>query len=635
MDKVNPYKLFFLLFFFGFLLAIVTPPFRVPDEINHFYRAWQVSEGVFSSVNKNQRLGGYVPKSMITFSSTFRPILTNTYNKISPAELWATHSIRLNQKDTIFVDFTNTALYSAFLYLPQALGIIVGKKLSDSPFWVFYAGRISSLIVFIILIFLTLKILPVKKWLFLILVTLPMSLSVNSSLSADMLVNAMSFLFLAIVLNLAYNDTVLKISYKHVLIIFAISVFIGLAKLVYVPLLLLLLLIPGYKFHKPYFRLLVITAAISIGFGLAIIQKKQIDSKYIPYEKYNISYRDYTLLGKGVDIKKQTEFVTGHPGYTMLVFGRSFCREFRYMTRSYIGILGWADLSIPRWFIYLSYLMIFMFTLFDFRESYAKRLSILHRILFGLVSLFIISLIMLSQYLSWDMVGEDKVYPLQGRYFIPVFPLFFIAFSDLFKIMFTLYLTPFFKKIAVAYMISSGILSIYTIISKSYTLYNYYQKKWEFRFSYKDSGKDNKDTTKYIICNADTVAVFQKPDTNYISTERVLTGVVSLKLSEQNPYGFIMKIKKGMAHEKYVVSCRYYGYSCMVVFHESPYGFYYASSRVYAEKDTLGWKYLENQIILPHKIANNSSLSIYTWYPGKDSIFIDDFRIACYTASKR
>ncbi len=635
MYKVKPNSVFFLLLFFGLLLVIVTPPFRVPDEINHFYRAWQVSEGDFSSVNNNQRLGGYVPKSMITFSSRFRPILMNIYNKISPAELWATHSISLNQNDTTFVDFTNTALYSAFLYLPQALGIFIGKKLSDSTFWVFYAGRISSLLIFSVLIFLALKILPVKKWLFLILVTLPMSLSVNSSLSADMLVNAMVFLFLAIVMNLAYNDTVLKISYKHVLLIFVISFFIGLAKLVYVPFLLLLLLIPGSKFHRPYFRLLVIAAAISIGFGMAIIQKKQIDSKYIPYEKYNFSYRDYTMLGKGVDIKKQTEFVTGHPGYTMLVFIRSFFREFRYMTRSYIGILGWADLSLPRWFIFLSYLVIFMFTLFDFRESYAKLLPVKHRSLFVFVSLFITALIMLSQYMSWDMVGEDKVYPLQGRYFIPVFPLFFLTFSDLFKVMFKWHLTPFFNKIAIAFVISSGVLSIYTIASKSYTLYNYHQKKWEFRFSYKDFSKDKNDTMKYIICNADTVAVFQKPDTDYVSPERILTGVVSLKLSEQNPYGFIMKIKRGMAHEKYVVSCRYYGYSCLIVFHETPDGFYYASSRVYAEKDTLGWKYLENQIILPHKMADYSSLYLYTWYPGKDSVFIDDFRITCYSASKR
>jgi hypothetical protein len=32
----------------GLLYAVVTPPFQVPDEPNHFYRAYQVSSGEVS-----------------------------------------------------------------------------------------------------------------------------------------------------------------------------------------------------------------------------------------------------------------------------------------------------------------------------------------------------------------------------------------------------------------------------------------------------------------------------------------------------------------------------------------------------------------------------------------------------------
>ncbi|MBQ7704746.1 MAG: DUF2142 domain-containing protein, partial [Selenomonadaceae bacterium] len=40
---------FFLILIFGSAVRIVNPPFQVADELNHFPRAWQISEGKFFS----------------------------------------------------------------------------------------------------------------------------------------------------------------------------------------------------------------------------------------------------------------------------------------------------------------------------------------------------------------------------------------------------------------------------------------------------------------------------------------------------------------------------------------------------------------------------------------------------------
>lgn len=53
---LNAAKSFLFIFLlFGTLMVFLTPPFQVPDEINHFYRAWQVSTGSFSPVKQDQR----------------------------------------------------------------------------------------------------------------------------------------------------------------------------------------------------------------------------------------------------------------------------------------------------------------------------------------------------------------------------------------------------------------------------------------------------------------------------------------------------------------------------------------------------------------------------------------------------
>ena len=56
---------------FGLLFALLIPPFQSPDEPNHFYRAWQVSEGHFFPEKKGDRLGGMLPASLMQVYDSF------------------------------------------------------------------------------------------------------------------------------------------------------------------------------------------------------------------------------------------------------------------------------------------------------------------------------------------------------------------------------------------------------------------------------------------------------------------------------------------------------------------------------------------------------------------------------------
>src|SRR4051812_39190254 len=78
LQKVKPQHFFLLVAIpFGLLFIIINPPFQVPDEPHHFYKAWQISEGQFISLKNNQRVGGYIPKSIEHIATLFSYM---TYN---------------------------------------------------------------------------------------------------------------------------------------------------------------------------------------------------------------------------------------------------------------------------------------------------------------------------------------------------------------------------------------------------------------------------------------------------------------------------------------------------------------------------------------------------------------------------
>lgn len=62
----NPEKAFLIIgLIFGILFLLVVPPFQVPDEPNHFFRAYQLSEGEIIGEKQDNNAGGLVPKSLV------------------------------------------------------------------------------------------------------------------------------------------------------------------------------------------------------------------------------------------------------------------------------------------------------------------------------------------------------------------------------------------------------------------------------------------------------------------------------------------------------------------------------------------------------------------------------------------
>ena len=59
---------------FGILTVLITPPFQGPDEPAHFFRVYQLASGTFFPVTNSNRVGGYIPISLVKTHEIFKGI---------------------------------------------------------------------------------------------------------------------------------------------------------------------------------------------------------------------------------------------------------------------------------------------------------------------------------------------------------------------------------------------------------------------------------------------------------------------------------------------------------------------------------------------------------------------------------
>lgn len=230
------------------LLLAFIPPLQMPDEQNHFYRAYQVSEGHFLPEKNGNRLGGYLPASFAEFSDLFTKASGNEYYRVRREDILSSFHIAVRETDRQFMDFPNTSYYSPVSYMPQALGTFILRQFHASVGMLYYGGRVFAAIAWLLCTFFVIRILPFYKWLFTLLFLLPMNVYVANSSSADTVTNLLSFFLMASVLRHCAGLQLLR---KHLVILLLLGILLALAKIIYAFLVILVIMIPAARFITP------------------------------------------------------------------------------------------------------------------------------------------------------------------------------------------------------------------------------------------------------------------------------------------------------------------------------------------------------------------------------------------------
>jgi uncharacterized membrane protein len=195
-------------------------------------------------------------------------------------------------------------------------------------------------------------------------------------------------------------------------------------KLVYAPILLLLALWPLHYFKSRVHQIFTWNVWFLISLATILFWAAQSGKIYTPYELYNPEYRAGLDLTEGANMNYQVHQLSLHPGNIIKVIYFSTVENAQDFAESYIGRLGWNFVRIPLGMLLLSYLMIALACLQPIPIGLARFQNIF---ILGIAFFTTWVLIILSQYVTWEVVNAQRVYLLQGRYFISLFPLLFIG----------------------------------------------------------------------------------------------------------------------------------------------------------------------------------------------------------------
>jgi len=466
---------------FGLSLVFITPPLQTPDEQDHLNRAYQLAElNIF-------QFDSTVPTSLIQLFNTFGRLNFNPLQKTNINEILAQRKVELNQQ-------ARSAIFARsfiFPYFPQTLGMLIGKMVNSSPVTLLYMGRVFNLFFAIVLIYFAIRTTPLFKWVFFLLAIMPMTLYLFASLSKDAMIISLSFLLIALFLRFAY-DQQKKISIKDLVILFVVSFFVATTRSIYAILIGMFLLIPVYRIGslRKYIiifmgLIIAVFLATQIGALKPLFQPKADASTQLtsartlspdalsiptPIEKFERSDRNNPP--KGINFSEQKHFILNNPiQYLGIVFNSLFTSQRAFQLDSFVGILGWLNKPLPKWHINF-YLLILIITALLLSNNDIK-IGLTNKLI--MASIFITGVIFIETglYLTWNPVGQNYIMDVQGRYFIPYAPLFFLLLynTSLGKYLNTIFMSQKKKPVKIKRKLFTKLASV-TQNNRQITLYN-------------------------------------------------------------------------------------------------------------------------------------------------------------------
>lgn len=421
---VKPELVFLILsLFFGLFFIFHLAPLSGTDEFTHFPRVYQISQGVFWEKKlPNSQFGGMLPSNLNSMINNYRNL-----TRISPGSSYVQTEKNLNSYYRSINNvgntkqqaiFTSVILYPPWAYISSLIGILIAKILKVPLIWYVYLGRITSLLIWILLTYLAIRIIPSAKWFMVALALLPTSLSQAATVSTDGLLNGISWLLIALILAISAKS--IKYNWWLLGLVSFLSLYVALIKDGYFLIGLSVLAIPNSSFIKKtagniwrYVTAFIVIIA-SVLFTLRTV-----------HADYGVVLTP--TIGMYFNSHIQIQFILNHP----LLFGlRVLIQPFtKTFDTTYLGIVG----IITNRLIYLSILVIV--TLFVGLYIGLKQSGRIERLAvnkFRLISVLLIifiatyGLLAAAFYIGNTTVGAVYVNGFYGRYFLPMLPLLLV-----------------------------------------------------------------------------------------------------------------------------------------------------------------------------------------------------------------
>jgi uncharacterized membrane protein len=394
---------------FGGIFLLLLPPLQTPDEASHFLRAYQLSQFELTPIGHEGAVAGNLPKSL---SKTIELLDTNPSLRFHPETKYDIHRTKaalnmpLNKGDKEFT--TGVTSYSPVGYLPQAIGIFLGTLINLPPVALMYIARLASLVAWVGLLFMSIKIVPSKKWVFAGLGLLPMLIAQGLSPGIDAISVGLGVLFIALVLKMR---TLPSISQKWWIALVVTACLIALTKQTTIIVLGFAFLLRAGQFDKEKWKAIlkkysvfVLPALVFIGWTL-IIYAQNLGG---------------TTQVEGQNGAGQVSNLLHHPfRFVQVTFNTFFTTWGDSVISSFVGNFGWLDTPLAGGFVSLGYIIIAGMLLINYETEKAKeKISRRQKWLIAILALAYVIGTCLALYVLYSPVDFNIIYGLQGRYFL-------------------------------------------------------------------------------------------------------------------------------------------------------------------------------------------------------------------------
>ncbi|WP_324808337.1 DUF2142 domain-containing protein [Sphingomonas sp. LY29] len=392
--------------------AVLTPPFQTPDEHQHLFRAWQISELSLYGERRGEMAGGEVPEGV------FQAAL----NELGTVKLHVTYTVVQRPLDTLldagtdpnvtsprrYANFLGSVVYSPAGYIPQVLAIWTGRAAGLSVEDIIRLGRLFNSALVIALVYWAVRITPVGALAFVWAGLLPMSASASAAFGQDGLAIGGSCLVAAVGLKVLLRDQWQR---SELFAFTIITLLVSLSKMLYLP----IALVAAQPFHQRGDRWRRLLAPVLVC-GLAAV-----------LTGLWLRANSGMVVSPQLDIPPVSERIAAFIDQPMELVSLLWSTYFTNGLRLYhsLFMFGWLNIGPVHTAAILS-VSAFGLTLLS-GDPQAGTLGWRTRLWLLVIAFSVASLLSAALYLYWTPSSYTSILGLQGRYFIPIAPLLMIA----------------------------------------------------------------------------------------------------------------------------------------------------------------------------------------------------------------
>lgn len=386
-----------LIFITGVMFCFVTPPNQAPDEQSHYLRSYAMGMGDFQ-FDENQKWPNDVYLLMEAFPAAYR----NGYPAEKGCSAFDRFEMYINDVQSGKKgEEMGIIIFQIIPYLPQALGIFLGRLMGADALICYYLARICNLLFYCACCYFALSWAKRFRILMYSLMIMPLTMFVAASCNNDCMLFGLMFLLFGTVLSEKFDNK------KAVVFALSFGVMCT-SKMNYIVFILLLLLLPKDRWNVKIKRWQFVAATIAVflviyqGMGYAV----SLLSNYGTIER--------TMIDSNP--AQQLMFILKNPLRYLVVFLDTMRNNSFFLFTG--GLFGWIDVDIKL----ISNLTPIVLLLAAFKNAFMLKKEDFSRVaVFFATALLTYAVCATGMYLSWTPVTLPQIIGLQMRYFIPGF----------------------------------------------------------------------------------------------------------------------------------------------------------------------------------------------------------------------